>query len=143
MVEMGNARAFAEDLDAVEVAIGVERIARIVGGEGHRHARGPQFMDQRHTAIARGQGHGIVAAVLEIHIAHRQGDDGNAGLRDPLAPPELIGDYGATSPAEFFAVVTEVFFERAAALAGRHPALFAALRDYFRVDPREWHAPMH
>ena len=67
----------------------------------------------------------------------------DAGLRDPLAPPELIGDYGATSPAEFFAVVTEVFFERAAALAGRHPALFAALRDYFRVDPREWHAPMH
>jgi Mlc titration factor MtfA (ptsG expression regulator) len=39
-------------------------------------------------------------------------------------------------------VVTEVFFEQAPALAERHPALFALLRDYYAVDPREWHAPM-
>jgi Mlc titration factor MtfA (ptsG expression regulator) len=54
------------------------------------------------------------------------------------APPELISDYGATNPAEFFAVVTEVFFEQAPALADRHPALFAVLRDYYAVDPRDW-----
>jgi Mlc titration factor MtfA (ptsG expression regulator) len=36
--------------------------------------------------------------------------------------------------------VTEVFFEQAAALAQRHPALFAVLRDFYRVDPREWAA---
>jgi Mlc titration factor MtfA (ptsG expression regulator) len=53
-------------------------------------------------------------------------------------PPELINAYGATNPAEFFAVVTEVFFEQAAELAQRHPALFAVLRDFYRVDPREW-----
>jgi len=51
---------------------------------------------------------------------------------------ELISDYGATNPAEFFAVVTEVFFEQAPALAQRHPALFAVLRDYYAVDPRDW-----
>ena len=56
----------------------------------------------------------------------------------PQEPPELISDYGATNPAEFFAVVTEVFFEQAAALAQRHPPLFAVLRDYYAVDPREW-----
>ncbi len=55
------------------------------------------------------------------------------------APADLISDYGATNEAEFFAVVTEVFFERAGALAARHPALFALLRDYYAVDPREWH----
>jgi Mlc titration factor MtfA (ptsG expression regulator) len=55
------------------------------------------------------------------------------------APPDLISDYGATNEAEFFAVVTEVFFEQAGALAERHPALFALLRDYYAVDPREWH----
>jgi len=56
-------------------------------------------------------------------------------------PVDLISDYGATNEAEFFAVVTEVFFEQAPALAERHPALFALLRDYYAVDPREWHAP--
>jgi len=54
------------------------------------------------------------------------------------APPELISDYGATNPAEFFAVVTEVFFGQPAALAERHPALFAILRDYYAADPRDW-----
>jgi Mlc titration factor MtfA (ptsG expression regulator) len=56
----------------------------------------------------------------------------------PPAPPDLISDYGATNEAEFFAVVTEVFFEQAGALADRHPALFALMRDYYRVDPRTW-----
>jgi len=54
-------------------------------------------------------------------------------------PADLISDYGATNEAEFFAVVTEVFFEQAGALAERHPALFALLRDYYAVDPRQWH----
>jgi Mlc titration factor MtfA (ptsG expression regulator) len=58
-------------------------------------------------------------------------------------PVDLISDYGATNEAEFFAVVTEVFFEQAGALALRHPALFALLADYYAVDPRAWHAPLH
>jgi Mlc titration factor MtfA (ptsG expression regulator) len=58
-------------------------------------------------------------------------------------PVDLISDYGATNEAEFFAVVTEVFFEQAGALALRHPALFALLADYYAVDPRTWHAPLH
>jgi Mlc titration factor MtfA (ptsG expression regulator) len=61
-----------------------------------------------------------------------------AGSAFDEPPPELINAYGATNPAEFFAVVTEVFFEQADALAQRHPALFAVLRDFYRVDPREW-----
>ena len=55
-------------------------------------------------------------------------------------PPDLISDYGATNEAEFFAVVTEVFFEQPHALATRHPALFEVLADCYAVDPREWHA---
>jgi Mlc titration factor MtfA (ptsG expression regulator) len=53
-------------------------------------------------------------------------------------PADLVSDYGATNEAEFFAVVTEVFFEQSGALADRHPALFGLLRDYYRVDPRTW-----
>jgi Mlc titration factor MtfA (ptsG expression regulator) len=52
---------------------------------------------------------------------------------------DLIGDYAAQNPAEFFAVLSELFFERPGALADEHPALFDELKDYFAVDPREWH----
>ena len=37
----------------------------------------------------------------------------------------MLNDYGATNPAEFFAVITEAFFEQPRALKRKHPALFA------------------
>ena len=37
---------------------------------------------------------------------------------------DVIDSYGATSPAEFFAVVTETFFEKPHQLAHRHPKLY-------------------
>lgn len=43
--------------------------------------------------------------------------------------------YGATDPAEFFAVATEAFFEKPRALRRRHPALYEQLRDFYRQDP--------
>lgn len=49
--------------------------------------------------------------------------------------PVDIDRYGATSPPEFFAVVTEMFFERPAALERRHPELYDELRQFFRQDP--------
>lgn len=52
--------------------------------------------------------------------------------------PTLINYYGATAPAEFFAVVTEVFFEQPKQLAAQHPALFEQLKTYYRVDPSDW-----
>jgi MtfA peptidase len=50
----------------------------------------------------------------------------------------VIDHYGAGNPAEFFAVVTEAFFEKSVALANEHPALFAVFKEYYCVDPREW-----
>lgn len=47
----------------------------------------------------------------------------------------LLNGYGATSPAEFFAVVTEAFFEKPAALKRRHPELYAELMDFYQQDP--------
>ncbi len=47
----------------------------------------------------------------------------------------LIRAYGATSPPEFFAVVTELFFEKPAQLLREHPALYAQLRDFYGQDP--------
>lgn len=53
----------------------------------------------------------------------------------------LIDPYGASDPAEFFAVVTETFYERPHEMASAHPELFAELLAYYRVDPREWQPP--
>ena len=50
----------------------------------------------------------------------------------------VLDYYGATNPAEFFAVATETFFEKTARLAYDHPRLFEQLRAYYQVDPRDW-----
>ncbi len=47
----------------------------------------------------------------------------------------LIDAYGATNPAEFFAVVTEVFFEKPRQLRRQHPALYAQLQAFYLQDP--------
>ena len=46
--------------------------------------------------------------------------------------------YGATNPAEFFAVATETFFEKPRQLKSKHPELFEELQYYYKVDPAEW-----
>jgi Mlc titration factor MtfA (ptsG expression regulator) len=63
-----------------------------------------------------------------------------AALRQRLSQgvPGLIDAYAAQDPAEFFAVVSEHFFEQPAALAAAHPALYAEFARYYRVDPLTW-----
>jgi Mlc titration factor MtfA (ptsG expression regulator) len=50
----------------------------------------------------------------------------------------VMDHYGATSPAEFFAVATETFFEKPWQMSERHGALYGELFKYYRVDPRAW-----
>ena len=50
----------------------------------------------------------------------------------------VLDAYGATSPAEFFAVATETFFERPRHLKREEPDLYEVLKDFYRVDPAEW-----
>ncbi|MEM7307311.1 MAG: M90 family metallopeptidase [Planctomycetota bacterium] len=49
----------------------------------------------------------------------------------------LLDTYGATNPAEFFAVATECFFEQPRALRARHADLYELLRSFYRQDPAE------
>lgn len=51
------------------------------------------------------------------------------------ARPNVLDPYGTTNPAEFFAVVTEAFFEQPAQLRGENPELYDVLVRYFRQDP--------
>ena len=55
-----------------------------------------------------------------------------------LGEPVLINPYGATDPAEFFAVSSEVFFEQPRRMASEHPDLYRELRTLYRVDPASW-----
>ena len=49
--------------------------------------------------------------------------------RPPLQP------YGATNPAEFFAVTTEAFFDVPASLARYEPDLYEVFRDFYGHVP--------
>jgi Mlc titration factor MtfA (ptsG expression regulator) len=50
----------------------------------------------------------------------------------------VMNKYGATNPAEFFAVASESFFEKSAQLKKRHPELYEELESYYSVNPVEW-----
>jgi Mlc titration factor MtfA (ptsG expression regulator) len=47
----------------------------------------------------------------------------------------LMDQYGATNPAEFFAVATETFFEKPRRLREKHPQLYSQLQLFYRQDP--------
>ena len=51
--------------------------------------------------------------------------------------PSFLDAYGGTNPAEFFAVVTETFFEQPHALYRHNPELYDLLMAFYRQDPRE------
>jgi Mlc titration factor MtfA (ptsG expression regulator) len=52
----------------------------------------------------------------------------------------LIDPYGATNPAEFFAVASETFYEEARQLKKEQPDLYGQLEAFYGVDPATWRA---
>ncbi|MEO5892205.1 MAG: M90 family metallopeptidase [Ferruginibacter sp.] len=63
-----------------------------------------------------------------INLVHRVIKEMPGKYRD-------INPYGATNQGEFFAVVSEYFFERPDLLQSKHPALYELLEKIFRQDP--------
>jgi len=61
-------------------------------------------------------------------------------LRDAVDRHEstLMDAYGTQSPAEFFAVATETFFEKPINLRDEHPELYEQLREFYVQDPAAW-----
>ena len=49
--------------------------------------------------------------------------------------PSFLDAYGAVSEAEFFAVVTEQFFDQPVPMRQHHPDLYQLLREFYRQDP--------
>ena len=144
--------------DAIYVESDVARI-------GEAHYRGPVILSWDEVQLdAREPGHG---GNLVFHEFAHQLDmlNGRGGRRCPLADAlgdlqerwqpimareyrrlerrgrrreTLIDPYGATDPAEFFAVVSESFFDTPRELAREHPDLYRLLSDYYGQDPAAW-----
>lgn len=81
--------------------------------------------------VGRGAPQQEWARVMSLEFASLQ-----ARLRE--AAPGVIDPYAATNPAEFFAVTTELFFERPALLAAERPALYRQLQRCYRLNPGAW-----
>ncbi|HED53192.1 MAG TPA: zinc-dependent peptidase [Phycisphaerales bacterium] len=73
----------------------------------------------RYQHWAQVLGHDYNKLIEEVHKNHRS----------------LIDPYGSTDPAEFFAVVTETFFEKPKAMLHRHPELYRQLAEFYNQDP--------
>ena len=58
-------------------------------------------------------------------------------LRTQHGRPTLLDPYGTVSEAEFFAVVTESFFEQPLAMREEHPQLYDLFRNFFHQNPAE------
>jgi Mlc titration factor MtfA (ptsG expression regulator) len=70
------------------------------------------------------------ASVMDHAFAHMHSE-----------PQTWIDAQGATNPAEFFAMVTELFFETPRALAEEVPAVYRELVELYRLHPLTWSAP--
>lgn len=51
---------------------------------------------------------------------------------------KVIDEYGSVSPAEFFAVITESFFEKPVQMQEKIPDLYAQLSRFYDLDPAGW-----
>lgn len=52
--------------------------------------------------------------------------------------PAWLDEYGATEPAEFFAVLTEAFYQQPHDLHHHQPAVYDLLCRYYQLDPRDF-----
>ena len=80
----------------------------------HRHANPARWSQLFHAAYAKLRS--------EAHVGE----------------PGLLNHCGPQDPAEFFAVVSEVFFEQAVELKNYDQALYQELSSDYRVDPAGW-----
>jgi Mlc titration factor MtfA (ptsG expression regulator) len=124
------------------------------------HGRGPIVLDWR--TVQREVGHPERGTNVVYHeFAHKLDQlDGSADGIPPLpsaeaeaawvqtlgtnfrrlrrrGPDGLVRAYGATNPAEYFAVTSELFFTRPVELRDRLPRVYLRLAEFYGQDPAE------
>lgn len=134
-----------------------------LGHLGESWVRGPvvlSWKDSEHGGINANDGKNVV-----IHeFAHQLDQEDGVSDGTPLLQPghirtwgKVLGKefkslvikakcrrraffdhYGATNAAEFFAVITEHFFEQPKTFKRKHPDLYQELSKYYQLDPVTW-----
>lgn len=109
------------------------------GGDGHNvvyHEFAHQ-LDREDGAI---DGTPLLASAEDYATWTKVFSDEYLRLREKIRinKKSLIDDYGAESEGEFFAVVTELFFESPQLFVQEHPELYKELTKFYRVNPVEW-----
>jgi Mlc titration factor MtfA (ptsG expression regulator) len=84
----------------------------------------PDGMPALHAGVGEAEWQAVFAAAYEDFC--RRVDDDEDTLIDP---------YASSDPAEFFAVLSESFFEIPDVVAEEYPALYDLLSRYYRQDP--------
>ncbi len=151
-----------EELEEVEGIVGVDDGER-TGESWAQGAMVLSWQDILDDLAAPGDGWNVVLHEFAHQLGDETGDDdGVPTLSEPAAQARwaevldrefaalvrasergrrtMVDDYGADSPAEFFAVVTEHFFTEPARLKIRHPDLYAQYRIFYGLDPLSWPA---
>ena len=64
------------------------------------------------------------------------------GARLEQGEPSWLDPYGMTHPAEFFAVLSEAFFQQPHTLQREEPAVYAELCGFYRISPAEGYRPV-
>lgn len=87
-----------------------------------------------HGDMARGDWAAAFQPAFEDLVRRAEAMDNGAASADG-ADAWPIDPYGAESPAEFFAVLSEYFFEWPEAVVDTYPAVYEQLRRFYRQDP--------
>lgn len=124
--------------------------------DGMAHEQGPLLLSARAVRESwanPGDGHNVVLHELaHLFDFQNEGGDGVPSLMAPASEQawrrlvqaetrrihrrrSMLRRYAATAPSEFFAVAVENFFERPAEMERRHAELYAALKNFFNLDP--------
>jgi hypothetical protein len=109
-----------------------------VGDDGHNVVL-HEFAHQLDTADGRADG----APILQTGDQYGPWAEVLGGAYEQLREDarrhrrNVMDRYGATNPAEFFAVATETFFEQPRGLRRQEPELYAVLCGYYRQDPAD------
>ncbi len=139
---------------------GVQQHGRL----GESWQRGPVVLSWRHSASGAQNTHDGQNVVMH-EFAHQLDQENGAGdglpilqhnnirqwssvlgkeyksllTKRKLSRKSFLDYYGATNPAEFFAVITEHFIEQPRQLFKKHPELYAELKKYYQIDPLDWY----
>jgi Mlc titration factor MtfA (ptsG expression regulator) len=155
--------AFIVDLETVDEAGVLHREREVRSGESWSRSQVVlSWQDVAEDALFSHDGRNVVIHEFAHQLDQQAGDANGAPLLDRrehyeewsevfgdeferLQQRELSGEeealfdyYGATNPAEFFAVVSEVFFEQPDLMVEEHPELYRQLVTFYRLDPLSW-----